>query len=243
MKNAALWERLEGFALDEEGADFRFSERLAQENGWSAEHTQRVVAEYRKFLYLCVVAGHAVTPSDEVDQVWHLHLCYTRSYWQDLCKEVLGFPLHHGPTKGGGAERAKYADWYGKTLERYVEEFDEEAPVDIWPVAGRRFAKRDFRRVDATSHFILRKRTVAGAVGIAGGALLLAGCATHFVAAIPIEMFFIGFVVLFIVIVIAKVSGGGGKGGGGGGFFGGGCGGGTCGGDSGCGGGGCGGGD
>ncbi len=242
MKDAALWEKLEGLALDEEGVDFRFSGRLARENGWSAEHTGRVVAEYRKFLYLSAVAGHAVTPSDQVDQVWHLHLCYTRSYWQDLCRGVLGFPLHHGPTKGGKTESAKYADWYGKTLKRYNEEFGEAAPEDIWPMAGRRFAKRDFRRVDAASHFILRKRTVAGAVGIAGGALLLAGCATHFVAAVPLELLFMGFVVLSIVVLIAKATGGGGKGGGGG-FFGGGCGGGSCGGDSGCGGGGCGGGD
>lgn len=243
MKDVTLWKRLEGFALDDNEADFRFSARLAKENGWTAEYTESVVIEYRKFLYLSAVSGHGVTPSDEIDQVWHQHLCYTRSYWQELCKDVLGFPLHHGPTKGGENERAKYGDWYRKTLESYREEFGGDAPSEIWPTEKHRFSKREFRRVNLNSHFVINKRAAVGAMSISGGALLLAGCASHFVATIPVEMIVFVAVILFVVIVIAKAAGGGGKGGGSGcgGLFGGGCG---SGGDSGCGGGGgCGGGD
>ena len=32
------------------------------------------IEEYRKFVFLALVAGHQITPSDQVDQVWHLHL-------------------------------------------------------------------------------------------------------------------------------------------------------------------------
>ena len=77
------------------------------QSGWPArmvgpsKYTDRVIEEYRKFLYLLASAGHPVTPSDQVDQAWHLHLTYTRSYWEDLCEKTIGKPLHHGPTKGG----------------------------------------------------------------------------------------------------------------------------------------------
>lgn len=236
MKNLMLWENLERFALDDSDAVFRFSARLARENGWSERHTQKVLMEYRRFLYLCAMAGHAVTPSDDVDQAWHLHLCYTHSYWRDLCNDVLGFPLHHGPTRGGDKERTKYADWYGKTLVRYLEEFGENPPEDVWPPMKVRFTKQNFRRVNTNTYFILGKRTVASAAGIAGGALLLAGCATQ-IAAIQVETVVILFIAVMVVAVIVKLVGRGGKGGSGGcgGFFG-------CSGDSGCGGGGCGGG-
>ncbi|MDA0812281.1 MAG: hypothetical protein O3C21_07850, partial [Verrucomicrobia bacterium] len=110
--NTELMCRLDGFALDTAGDALRFSDRLARENGWSRELSLRVMKEYRRFLYLCMEAGHPVTPSDAVDQAWHLHLCYTRSYWEDLCDGVLGRKLHHGPTRGGDDEGAKFHGWY-----------------------------------------------------------------------------------------------------------------------------------
>ena len=97
-----LWQRIAAFEFDPVDAALPFSRRLARDNGWSDAFAQRAVEEYRRFVFLAMVAGHPVTPSDEVDQVWHLHLCYTRSYWEDLCGEVLPRPLHHGPTRGGG---------------------------------------------------------------------------------------------------------------------------------------------
>ncbi len=89
LKNNELWQRLEAFELNDSEADFCFSTRLAQENGWSEAFARRVIREYKRFLYLAKSAGHPVTPSDQVDQAWHLHLCYTRSYWNELCANVL----------------------------------------------------------------------------------------------------------------------------------------------------------
>jgi hypothetical protein len=243
MDNVTLWERIWDFTLDDPSAGFRFSERLARENGWSEHFTAGVLLEYRKFLYLCATAGHAVTPSDAVDQAWHLHLCYTRNYWQDLCRDALGFQLHHGPTKGGRNEDAKYADWYARTLDSYREIFGEVPPASIWPPAEVRFARRDFRRIDASSHFIVRKSHLAAlAIGSALG-LPLASCATHFASTqgdgTGFFFVFIVIVLVFLSIFFSKKGGKGGRGGCSGG--GGGCGGG--GGDSGdSGGSGCGGG-
>ncbi len=76
-----LYRRIEEFSLDQPGAAFPFVTRLARENGWSQDYANRVVGEYKRFAFLTVAAGHSVTPSNQVDQAWHLHLMYTQSYW------------------------------------------------------------------------------------------------------------------------------------------------------------------
>jgi len=99
------------------------------------------VVEYLRFVSLAMVSGHVVTPSEQVDQAWHLHLTYTRSYWLRLCEEVLGRPLHHGPTRGGEAESRKYVEQYERTLRSYEEIFGVRPPADIWPKAEIRFGR------------------------------------------------------------------------------------------------------
>src|SRR5437016_5285582 len=100
-EQVALYERIKAFRFDEGEAAFPFVSRLARDNGWSGAHTARVITEYRKFVFLAMVAGHPVSPSDQVDQAWHLHLLYTRSYWDRFCRQTLGRLLQHEPTKGG----------------------------------------------------------------------------------------------------------------------------------------------
>ena len=136
-----LWERVSNFSLDDPESTFSFSTRLASENSWSYIYTQRVIVEYKRFVFLAMVAGHPVTPSINVDEAWHLHLCYTKSYWDDLCGKVLKRPLHHNPTKGGFEEQSKFYDQYNKTLDSYERFFAQKPSQDIWPPAKRRFAK------------------------------------------------------------------------------------------------------
>ena len=153
-----LWARLCAFDLDEPGASLDFSRRLARENGWTHDFAKRIVEEYKRFLFLAMSAGHPVTPSDEVDQAWHLHLVYTRSYWNELCAEILCAPLHHGPTRGGAQEGAKFGQWYAQTRASYARFFGEEAPLDIWPDAATRFGEAPyFRRVNARRSWIIEK--------------------------------------------------------------------------------------
>jgi len=136
----ALLQRLEAWCLDPPGAAWTFSQKLAREQRWSSTYAERVVREYRRFLYLAVTAGHPVCPSDAVDQAWHQHLLETRSYWLEFCPEVLGQPLHHTPSRGGETERRKLADWYSRTLDSYQARFGQPPPADIWPAPERRFA-------------------------------------------------------------------------------------------------------
>ncbi|MCA3635868.1 MAG: hypothetical protein IOC54_03620 [Methylobacterium sp.] len=140
LSNPELFEALENFQLDDPDALLPFSNRLARDVGWSHRYALRVCDEYLRFLYLGMVASHPVTPSEEVDQAWHLHLSYTRSYWDELCAKVLKRPFHHGPTKGGKDEDALYWKQYAATLELYREEFGTRPPADIWPDTETRFA-------------------------------------------------------------------------------------------------------
>lgn len=168
---AALLARIEALEIDPPGAALRFSDRLARENGWAGRHAARVVREYRRFLFLAASGQRAVTPSDAVDQAWHLHLAYTRSYWEDLCGTILGRPLHHGATAGGEAEDDRYREQYAATLAAYRAAFGEDAPGDIWPGVEERFAGR-FERVDRSRSWVVPKVPLAPLAA----APLLAGC-------------------------------------------------------------------
>lgn len=158
-----LWRRLEAFPLDDPHAALTFTQRLARENDWSAGYAARVVAEYKRFVFLAMTAGHEVTPSDQVDQAWHLHLTYTRSYWDEMCRDVLGRPLHHGPTRGGPAEGMRFEDQYERTLRAYREAFGEAAPPDIWPPSAIRFGEDvRFRRVNVARAWVVPRPRLPG---------------------------------------------------------------------------------
>lgn len=137
----ALWQRIQAHAFDLPGASLPFSRRLARDNPWSLDFAERALEQYRRFMFLACVAGHPVTPSDEVDQVWHLHLLYTRDYWLVFCPEVLQRPLHHGPTAGGAEQGELFDEQYSRTRHSYRQWFGEHAPADLWPGAAVRFTR------------------------------------------------------------------------------------------------------
>ena len=64
-EQTALYHRIQSFSVDKPGSEFPFSQRLAHENGWTVEYTQRVIEEYKKFAFLAAAAGHPVTLSDQ----------------------------------------------------------------------------------------------------------------------------------------------------------------------------------
>lgn len=121
-----------------QGVALTFIDRLGRESGWSPATAQAVLEEYRRFCFLAVAAGHPVTPSDAVDRAWHLHLTYTRDYWERFCPDILGQPLHHGPTAGGPDEQHRFYLQYAGTLRSYEHWFGEPPPVRFWPDAATR---------------------------------------------------------------------------------------------------------
>ncbi len=158
LPDSQLWQSLQEFRVDEPGTPLSFINRLARENRWSVAYAERVFDEYKRFVFLAVTAGHRVTPSDEVDQAWHLHLAYTESYWTEMCGKLLKQSLHHGPTKGGQQEDAKYFNWYGRTLESYERIFGHKPPADIWPSPKERFDQQlRFARLNTAGYWLLKK--------------------------------------------------------------------------------------
>jgi hypothetical protein len=159
-----LWSTLSHYSFGPEDAALPFAERLARDNGWSRVEAGRAIEEYRRFCFLAVTAGHPVTPSDQVDQVWHLHLTYTRDYWERFCPHVLGRPLHHGPTAGGSDEQHRYFTQYAETLRSYERVFGSP-PADLWPDAARRLNEDPkARRVHPRDALIISRKTIRTAL-------------------------------------------------------------------------------
>lgn len=216
----ATWAKLESLQFDNSSnnnsrAVFDFGARLALENGWTRAHAARVILEYKRFLLMAAHAGHSVTPSDAVDQAWHLHLVYTRSYWQHLCTEILGRPLHHEPTSGGLDESTKFQAQYERTLASYCRLFGTEPPADLWPSVEECFKPKLNRWVDVSRHWTLRKpawlphlraclrpRVVLPFAAAVVFGLMLAGCRTVNVFDYRgeefIQFYIIGFVLAFL---------------------------------------------
>jgi uncharacterized protein (TIGR04222 family) len=179
---AELLQRILTFDIDGSDANaLPFAARLARENGWSRAYADRVIAEYKRFVFLAVTSGKPVCPSEDVDAAWHLHLTYTRSYWKRFCDGVLGRPLHHEPTKGGPAEAEKHLAMYAETLAAYRAAFGHEAPADVWTPARERFGDDlRHRAVNTARNWVIPKapvkRAAQLAVLFAALTLFLPGC-------------------------------------------------------------------
>ncbi len=150
-QQAELLARILSFDIDGGEVALPFAARLARENGWTRTYADRVVEEYKRYVFLAATTGFHVCPSEDVDAAWHLHLTYTKSYWKRLCGDVLARPLHHEPTKGGPAEGAKHLAMYADTLAAYRDAFGQPAPADIWPAAKERFGDDTRHRVVNTA--------------------------------------------------------------------------------------------
>lgn len=180
LTSPQLWEKISAFDIDGGPARLTFAKRLARENGWTQEFTDRVIEEYRRFLYLGTVCKHRVSPSEAVDQAWHLHLTYTESYWTRLCGETLGKPFHHGPSKGGKEQAEVFNGLYDQTFEAYEREFGHQPPAEIWSDKEQRFGKDlNWVRVNKEENFIIPRQKVSRFAGVGAAAVVLlslAGC-------------------------------------------------------------------
>jgi uncharacterized protein (TIGR04222 family) len=150
-EQSALWRRIEAYSFDAPGATRTFAARLVEKQGWTLPFAQRAIEEYRRFTFLAKASSHFVSPSKVVDEVWHQHLLYTQSYWNDFCPNVLNRPLHHFPANGVPGEAAMHVDWYLRTLESYSQYFGWP-PVNIWPSGKASQEPDDSRPETITEH-------------------------------------------------------------------------------------------
>jgi uncharacterized protein (TIGR04222 family) len=169
LRAADLLQRIEAYGFDGPDEPLAFESRLADDQGWTLGYALAVAEEYRRFLVLTQVADHAVSPSPDVDEAWHLHLTRTAHY-EAFCAAVFGRFLHHAPARSG--EGAKHRDMYAATLEAYRAAFGFTAPPVIWPRPGQPLARQAATVPGWTVPGPLRRHRRLG-----HAALLLAGVA------------------------------------------------------------------
>lgn len=162
-----------------------------------------MIDEYRRFCFLACAAGQAVTPSDEVDQVWHLHLTYTEDYWQVFCASVLRMALHHGPTRGGDTEGQRYRAQYAQTLASY-ECYFGPPPLRAWPRTQARFTRpQRFVRIDRQRYWLLPKPDVRRALALAVALLAgLGGAGAAHAQANPLDWTAGPFLMLYLALMV-----------------------------------------
>jgi len=172
-QNRPLQSQLLTFLVGDQDTHSSFIKRLAHENSWPQPRAEQAFEEYKKFLYLGATANGIVTPSDAIDQVWHLHLLYTESYWNDLCGGILRHSFHHGPSKGGKSEEEKFGACYLATIRAYEHNFGTP-PAEFWPTGSQ--PKTNYQRVDviALQRNFAAKGYLAAALSFIAGALIIA---------------------------------------------------------------------
>ena len=150
----SLWERISQYDFEPD-QPLNFTRRLARDKAWTIEFARGAVAEYRRFCFLAFAGAGVMTPSEEVDEVWHLHLTYTREYWEVWCGGVLGGPLHHDPTEGGPDQERYFRARYAATLATY-ERYFGPPPAEFWPATHVRFGRGPrYRTMDSRRRFSL----------------------------------------------------------------------------------------
>lgn len=128
-----LWTKIAEFNIDGLPSEYGFSTRLANENFWTINFTQKAILEYKKFMYLAGTSDLMVSPSEIIDVVWHQHLIFTQSY-TDFCN-IIGKNIQHVPSTHNREDAAKFRQAKERTRKLYNSTFGEQ-PKDIWEYSG-----------------------------------------------------------------------------------------------------------
>jgi uncharacterized protein (TIGR04222 family) len=128
-----LWRRILAYDLDHPESEYGFSTRLAKENYWTKNFTEKAISEYKKFMYLAATSDQMVSPSEVIDVVWHEHLIFTQSY-REFCA-LLGKQIQHVPSTHNKEDLEKFRSAKVRTRKLYIKAFGEQ-PKDIWDFAG-----------------------------------------------------------------------------------------------------------
>ena len=154
-----LYGQIVRFKIDQPNVVCPFSVKLSWQYRWSGVFTHRAIREYKKFIFLVMVAEQRLSPPTVVDRVWHQHILYTRSYWDEFCGQVLKRPVHHTPGLGGEAEALKYYRQCDLALQLYRQYFGEP-PSDIWNPPQIKVESLDYQWVNRARYWVVPKPTL-----------------------------------------------------------------------------------
>ena len=97
--------------------------------GWKLERAVFASEQYRRWLWLNArYEAEHLSPSQDVDHVWHMHILDTRKYAED-CEAMFGDQfLHHNPYAGWESENAEAEHQvnYRRTKDLFTKHFGVE---------------------------------------------------------------------------------------------------------------------
>jgi hypothetical protein len=105
----------------------QISMKLSKKIGWTQVSAERACFLYKRFLFLQKKYGekYILSPSEDIDEVWHMHILDTKKYQED-CEFIFGKILHHVPTYGNKESNFKAfeltQDLYHKEYNDYIYE-------------------------------------------------------------------------------------------------------------------------
>lgn len=100
----------------------RVALRLKSTTQWSDSEIERAIERYRGFLGVAL-GGGTVVPTEDIDEVWHVHILDTRSYVRD-CDRVFGYYFHHTPQLSE-QDDPEHADDFVATADRWFMRYGE----------------------------------------------------------------------------------------------------------------------
>lgn len=109
---------------------------LVNRQGKNAAHVDLIAKEYSRYLGIIAAYPQDRFPvSEEVDEMWHTHILFTRDY-RRMSDAIRGEYINHDPILTE-ADRLALEPYYHKgTLVRYREIYGEAAPRWLWPLVG-----------------------------------------------------------------------------------------------------------
>lgn len=81
--------------------------RYSEDNNVNPDYALKLFLEMKKFLISVAFYGKPVSPSKEIDKMWHAFILYTRDY-TEWCQKYFGYYIHHNP--GGMSHPVDFID-------------------------------------------------------------------------------------------------------------------------------------
>ncbi len=102
------------------------ADQLVHRYHWDPTEAQEVLRKYKNFMILWGIkpGGLGLVPTREIDEVWHLHILFTKNYTAD-CLHIFGSYKHHTPSLGSEDEQKALAAAYIQTAKLYEHHFKE----------------------------------------------------------------------------------------------------------------------
>ena len=127
-----LWDDITAKFQGQNPYTLAFADKLRRKFGWKKNFALRAIWEYKKFVFLGVIADFGVTPSRIIDQVWHEHILFSAGY-RLFCQNVIAHNFDHSPELVAiGQQTEVFQAQYFRTIQFYINEFGSNPTLDVW---------------------------------------------------------------------------------------------------------------